>query len=102
MKYALFAIALLICAIGTVGLSQSTSTRERKHTTIATPEGPNIQLSADSIERNETAWDVVQLKGDVQIKTKDMLLNTDEAAYNQKTGEIEAHGTVHIKLASQH
>ena len=99
MKYAIFIIALLICTVGAIGLSQSTG--QQKQMMIATPEGPNIGLSANAIERNETAWDVVQLRGDVQIRTKDMVLRADEAAYNGKTGEIEARGTVHVKLASQ-
>ena len=101
MRYVILSIAFLICVAATIGLSQSTSTREQKHIMVATPEGPNIQLSADNVERNETAWEVLHLRGAVEIRTKDMIFRADEATYNQKTGEIEARGTVQVKLASQ-
>jgi len=71
---------------------------ERKHVMIATPEGPNIGLTATTIQRQAPS---VQLKGNVEIRTKDMLLRAEEADYNENTGEIEARGTVYIKLESQ-
>jgi lipopolysaccharide assembly outer membrane protein LptD (OstA) len=69
-----------------------------KHAQIATPGGSNVQFVADNIERQTQ---VMKLKGNVEIRTHDMLLHADDVTYDQKTGEIEATGKVRIKLETQ-
>jgi lipopolysaccharide assembly outer membrane protein LptD (OstA) len=44
----------------------------------------------------------IQLRGDVEIKTELMVLRADEADYHEDTGEIEARGSVRVKLGYQH
>ena len=44
---------------------------------------------------------IIQLKGNVEIKTETMSLTADEADYVTATGEIAPHGTVRVKLISK-
>ena len=101
MRRVIFGAFYLICLAGAAA-SQSTQASSVKHWMIATPECPNIQLSARSIERHGSTPDVIELKGDVEIRTKDMSLRSDEAAYNVKTAEIKAIGNVRVQVATQH
>jgi lipopolysaccharide assembly outer membrane protein LptD (OstA) len=66
-----------------------------------------VTLEADTILRNPSYPSVVQLKGNVEIKTKTvvqdqplsmmiMAVRADEADYHEDTGEIEARGAVHV------
>jgi lipopolysaccharide assembly outer membrane protein LptD (OstA) len=98
VKQTIFAILAFASAITMASAGQVNPSGERKHVMIATPEGPNIGLTATAIQRQAP---MIQLRGDVEIRTKDMILRADEANYNQNTGEIEAHGTVRIKLEAQ-
>ena len=98
MKQTLFAILALTSAITIASAGQVNPAAERKYVMIATPEGPNISLTATAIQRQAP---IVQLRGNVEIKTKDMILRADEADYDQNTGEIEARGAVRIKLEAQ-
>lgn len=45
-----------------------------------------------------TSTSIIQLKGNVQIKTDAMVLMADEVDYGETTGEIQARGIVRIKL----
>lgn len=101
MKKAFLVLVTFLGAIGMASPAQVNPTAERKHVMIALPEGPNVDLSAIAIHRQEPALNVVRLIGSVEIKTKDMLLRADEADYNDNTGEIVARGTVRIKLETQ-
>ena len=92
MKHTVVVILLFVFAIGAPGAGQAP---EPKQILIATPEGPNIGLTAAAIQRQAPT---IQLKGNVEIRTKDMILRAAEADYNENTGEIEARGTVRIKL----
>lgn len=56
----------------------------------------NVTLTARSIERGASHPSVVQLKGDVQIKMKGLILRADEAAFHEGTGEIHARGNVRV------
>jgi len=98
MKRATLIIPVFIGAIAASRATQVSPTVELRHVMIATPQGPNIDLAATAIQRQAPAMNLVQLKGIVQIRTKDMTLRADEAEYNENTGEIEARGTVHVKL----
>ena len=98
MKQTIFLILALACAITMANAGQVNPAAERKYVMMATPEGPNISLTATAIQRQTPK---VQLRGNVEIRTKDMILRADEADYDQNTGEIEARGTVRIKLEAQ-
>jgi lipopolysaccharide assembly outer membrane protein LptD (OstA) len=98
VKQTIFAILALASAITIASAGQVDPAAERKYVMIATPEGPNISLTATAIQRRAP---IVQLRGNVEIKTKDMIFRADEADYDQNTGEIEARGTVRIKLEAQ-
>ena len=98
MKQTLFAILALASAITIASAGQVNPAAERKYVMVATPEGPNISLSASAIQRQTP---IVQLRGSVEIRTKDMILRADEADYDQNNGEIEARGAVRIKLETQ-
>ena len=101
MKQTILVLLAFACAVATVCATQVNPTSERKQVMIASPQGPNIGLTATAIQRQAPAMDVVQLRGNVEIRTKDMVLRADEADYNENTGEIEARGTVRIRLESQ-
>ncbi len=85
------------------------------HMTLSAPgsHGDKMVLTAASIERDVSITasnPVIQLKGNVQIRMitcvpsgkgdakvcDAMALHADEVAYNEKTGEIDARGNVHI------
>jgi lipopolysaccharide assembly outer membrane protein LptD (OstA) len=103
VRQTIFAILPFVGAIAMAAAApaQVDPAAEVKQILIATPEGPNIGLTATAIQRQAPAMNVVQLRGNVEIRTKDMILRADEADYNEKTGEIEARGAVHIKLETQ-
>ena len=92
MKHIVLMVLLFVLAIAANGARQA---QEPKQVLIATPEGPNIGLTAVAIQRQAP---IIQLRGSVEIRTKDMILRAGEADYNENTGEIEARGTVRIKL----
>lgn len=101
MRRTIFVVLAFVSAIAVATPAQVNPAAERKQLMIATPGGPNIGLTAAAIQRQAPSMNVVQLKGDVEIRTKDMILHADEADYNENTGEIEARGTVRIKLQTQ-
>ena len=98
VKKTIFAILLLSSLVAAIAVAQGTQATNRKHAQIGTPEGSNVNFVADNIERQNQ---VMHLKGNVEIKTHDMLLHADDVTYNQKTGEIESTGKVRIKLETQ-
>ena len=98
MKKVIFGSLGLSFVIVAIAISQGAQGTSQKHAQIATPEGSNVVFAADNIQRQEQ---VMQLRGNVEIRTHDMALHADDVAYNQKTGEIEARGTVRIKLETQ-
>jgi lipopolysaccharide assembly outer membrane protein LptD (OstA) len=89
---------------------------EQLHLTIAVPQenGDRVKLTASSMQRDLSSKEnasIIQLKGNVEIITMscipstrstplvcrgEMALHADEADYNEKTGEINARGNVHI------
>jgi LPS-assembly protein len=81
-----------------VAMSLGTQAANQKHAQIATPSGFNVQFAADNIQRREQ---IMQLKGDVEVRTREMSLRADDVTYNQKTGELEATGNVRAKLETQ-
>ena len=48
-----------------------------------------------------TDGSLVHLKGDVEIAAHGVILKCDEADYNRDSQEVEAHGTVKVKLITQ-
>jgi len=99
MKRSIVITAALLCAAIATGSPQIN--RERKHLMIASPAGSNVGLTANEMERREPNRNVIHLKGSVEIRTREMILRSDEATYNEITGEIEASGTVRVKLENQ-
>ena len=98
MKKVIFGSLVLSFVIVAIAISQGTQGTNQKHAQIATPEGSNVVFAADNIQRQDQ---VMQLRGNVEIRTHDMALHADDVTYNQKTGEIEARGMVRIKLETQ-
>jgi lipopolysaccharide assembly outer membrane protein LptD (OstA) len=99
MKKILFGSLVLSFVVVAIGISQGTpGTTNQKHAQIATPEGSNVEFTANSIQRQNQ---VMRLTGNVEIRTHDMSLHADDVTYDQKTGELEATGKVRIKLESQ-
>ena len=92
MKHIILVVLVFMFAIAGLAARQAV---EPKQILIATPEGPNIGLTAVAIQRQAP---IIRLRGNVEIRTKDMILRGGEADYNENTGEIEARGTVRIKL----
>jgi lipopolysaccharide assembly outer membrane protein LptD (OstA) len=81
--------------------------QENKLSLMATGPLGSIALQADSIQRQSSYPSVIQLKGNVEIKTKTvvqdsplrlmiMVVRADEADYHEDTSEIEARGTVRV------
>ena len=98
MKRTIFVILFLSSLVAAIAVSQGTQATNRKHAQIATPEGSNVNFVADNIQRQ---GQLMQLTGNVEIRTREMALHADDVTYDQKTGEIEAAGKVRIKLATQ-
>ncbi len=99
MKYwiatAAFAMLLIIASI-----RLSSAQTIVKHFEVVNPNGDNVTMSADHIER-DIPGQVVKLTGKVRIRTKDMVLTADEADYSMDTADIALRGQVHVKLAKQ-
>ena len=74
---------ILISFVAALALAQTTI-----------PHG-DIQVTAD---RQEAAGAVRRLSGHVSFETDGMLLQTDQADFNESTGEIVAHGEVRVRL----
>ena len=94
MKKAFSGSLVLSFVLVVVAISQGTQNTNQKHAQIATPGGSNVGFTADNIQRQEQ---VMQLRGNVEIRTHDMSLRADDVTYNQETGELEARGVVRIK-----
>lgn len=56
----------------------------------------SIRLGAISIEREVSYPSVVHLSGTVEIRTNGFILHADRADYEEKTGEVEASGSVKV------
>jgi lipopolysaccharide assembly outer membrane protein LptD (OstA) len=54
-----------------------------------------VEITADQMNNNGT---VRHLVGHVTIESDVVLVRADDADYNDNTGEIVAHGDVHVKL----
>jgi lipopolysaccharide assembly outer membrane protein LptD (OstA) len=98
MKKIIFGSLVLSLAVVAIAISQGTRSADQKHAQIATTGGSNVAFAADSIQRQDQ---IMQLKGNVEIRTHDMSLHADDVTYDQKTGEIEATGKARIKLETQ-
>ncbi len=101
----MFAAAMLV-ASGALLLPQTTSQVSPdpiKHLTTAPADGApgGARLSAVNIERDIPYASTVHMKGSVEIKTAGFTLHADEADYNEKTGEIDAHGDVKVMPTSR-
>jgi lipopolysaccharide assembly outer membrane protein LptD (OstA) len=88
-------LGLVIVAIA---VSLGAQAANQKHAQIATPSGFNVQFAANNIQRQEQ---IMQLKGSVEVRTREMSLRADDVTYNQKTGELVASGNVRAKLETQ-
>ncbi|HET9131313.1 MAG TPA: hypothetical protein VFO86_10215 [Terriglobia bacterium] len=98
MKKVLFPGFVLSLVIAAIAVSQGTQAANPKHAQISTPEGTNVNFVADNIQRQ---GQVMQLRGNVEIRTHDMSLRADDVTYDQRTAEINANGNVRIKLETQ-
>jgi len=92
-------ILAMIGLVAIAGVPQQVT--ELKHLMIATPNGPNVGFAASSIERHQPDLNVLELTGNVEIRSKDMILQADRATYDQNTGEIKPSGNVRVKLEPQ-
>ncbi len=82
------------------------------HLTVPPLHGSRVvELSALNIERGNVYPSVIQLRGNVEIKTPvclpvgkrqamicdgEMILRADEAEFHEESGQIEAHGNVSV------
>jgi len=59
----------------------------------------SVTLAATSMQRehDQGPYDVIRLKGSVEIGTSAFILQADEADYHWSSGEIEARGNVRVK-----
>jgi lipopolysaccharide assembly outer membrane protein LptD (OstA) len=96
-KALLVTIALLPAVFLPHATSQETqATAQRLSMPVTGVMGP-ATVSALSIEREVAYPSTIRLKGNVEIKWKGMILNADEATYDEKTGQVEARGIVRAK-----
>jgi lipopolysaccharide assembly outer membrane protein LptD (OstA) len=98
MKKVLFPGFVLSFVIAAIAVSQGPQAANPKHAQISTPEGMNVNFVADNIQRQ---GQIMQLRGNVEIRTHDMSLHADDLTYDQRTAEINANGNVRIKLETQ-
>jgi lipopolysaccharide assembly outer membrane protein LptD (OstA) len=78
-------------------------------TSIYNAEHPQVRMLQEQITSLETALKaapksgtpIIQLKGNVEIRTDTMILMANEVYYYEDTGEIEARGTVRVKPNSK-
>ena len=113
MRLVVCAMAIAVTFIGSVRLIMGQgSASEQKHLTVPTLNGRfPVQASALSIERGVTYPSIVEMKGNVEIKTPvclpvgkggklicdgEMIVRADEAKLHEDTGEIEAKGSVFV------
>jgi lipopolysaccharide assembly outer membrane protein LptD (OstA) len=113
------AIACQIFAFASLAVCQEKEAQpERLHITRPFPEASpgRVELTASSIERDLSSKEsesILQLKGNVEVRMitcgrsksdnngvvcdeGSMMLHADTVDYNEKTGEISAHGNVHL------
>ena len=115
------AIACQVCAFAPQAICQESKTPpERLHIERPFPERGtgSIKVTASTIQRDLSSKEresIIQLRGNVEVRMitcgptghsghddfmtcgkGSMLLHADEVDYNEKTGEIDARGNVHI------
>lgn len=86
----------LVFGVAIAAISQDDKPADQKHIPASGGSWRNVTLAASSIERGVSYPSVIQLKGNVQIKLKGMILRAEEATFREGTGEIEARGNVRI------
>ena len=104
MKKPTIVRVIILTTIGLVtatGIAQVNQVTALKHLMIATPGGLNVAFAANSIERHQPDLDVFELTGNVEIRSRDMILQADRATYDRNTGEIKPVGDVRLKLEPQ-
>ncbi len=105
--------AVVACAFAAQALCQQETKLlpEPLHFEVSFPQGHNVLLSmtASSAQRvlsGTQAQTILQLRGNVEVRmttcpakgpcvTSSMVLQADAVDYNEKSGEIAAHGDVH-------
>jgi lipopolysaccharide assembly outer membrane protein LptD (OstA) len=112
------AIGCQIFAFASLAVCQEKDAPERLHITRPFPQASpgRVELTASSIERDLSSKEsesIILLKGNVEVrmitcgrsKSHDnslvcdegsIILHADTVDYNEKTGEISAHGNVHL------
>jgi hypothetical protein len=111
LRLVLCAVAITVTFVGSVRLIMGQDTAsEQKHLTVPTLNGRfPVRASALKIEPGVTYPSVVEMKGNVEIKTPvclpvgkggklicdgEMIVRADEAKLHEDTGQIEATGSV--------
>ena len=96
MKFWVFPalVSILLVVASVLALSAQGTAKDFQ---IATPAG-DITISALNIQ-TETPGHVVKAKGNVEIRTKEMVVTANEADYHIDTADIALRGPVHVKLA---
>lgn len=58
-------------------------------------DGVEVKYSANSVKQDGP---VVRLEGRVRITTRGFILSADKAEYRPESGQIDAHGDVHVQV----
>ena len=107
MKRLLLLSALLACL--PVFAQDQTRSTPRNDTTIYRIRGTyrivgwedQLTITSTNLEWVDRNAGLIRLSGNVEIKTKGIVLMADEADYHMKTGEIEPRGNVHVMPFTQ-
>jgi len=118
MKLLMLSAAMVcqVLALASRSVCQETKAQpERLHFSMPFPDGHKVKFelvasSAQRIPSSDKTGDVLQLRGNVEVTMitcrptgnlcdkSPLVLHADAVDYNEKTGEIDTHGDVHIVL----
>ena len=71
---------------------------ELKHVTLVSIQGKRgpVHASAMEVVKGVTYPSIAHLKGNVEIRANGFILHTEQADYDERTGEIKASGNVSV------
>jgi hypothetical protein len=99
MKLPIFAASIIVVSAAFLPqIIGQVSSGPMKYITVAPLNGirGGARLGAADIERDLPYPSTVHLKGAVEIRANGFILRADQADYNERTGEVDASGTVRV------
>ena len=99
MKLFMVAVVLTVASFFLSTVAGQSGAGELKHVTLVSKQGTRgpVNASALDVVKGAPYPSIVHLKGNVEIRANGFILRTEQADYDEQTGEIKASGNVSVR-----